>query len=287
MNKQLINALLRVFHSGETRFSAGQGLRAFCKTYNVGFAKGSSLLLNEKDKAEIASLLKSQMGIDASTTFPDSWEGLSRAESLNLAKDEKLAGGLVGEGRIQVKALRGRSVSVCGKHLALPEGADLGLALDAVLESPIQHDSILLVENKQTFHEIWRVREDLLTGGGAPNPLVVFRGDAEGGSRADAVHRLIAAADIPVHAFVDLDPSGMVIASALPRLDRVVCPDLVELTDLLEAQGLGNRFMTQLAAASLVLEKLESDSTIGPVWRVIRRAGKGLPQEFFHAPPRP
>jgi len=282
MNKQLVITLLRVFHSPETRFNAGRGLRQFCETYNIGHIRGSSLAIVERDKAEIALLLKGKMGIDAHTTYADSWDGLTRAEGLNLAKDEKLAGGAVGEGRLQVKALRGRDLSVCGKRLALPDGADLGLPLEAVLGSPIQHDSILLVENKQTFNDIWRVREDLLTSGGASNPLVVFRGDYEGGSRADAVHRLIAETDSPVHAFVDFDPAGMVIASTLPRLDRVVCPDLGELSGLLEAHGLAERFMKQLGGATGVLERLESNATIGPVWGVIRRAGKGLPQEFFH-----
>lgn len=285
MNKQLVITLLRVFHSQETRFSPGRGLREFCEAYTIGHIRGSSLVIGERDKAEIASLLKGKMGIDAHTTYPDSWEGLNRAEGLNLAKDEKLAGGVVGYGRIQVKALRGRDLSLCGKRLALPDGADLGLPLEAVLESPSQHDGILLVENKQTFNEIWRVREDLLTGEGAlMNPLVVFRGDAEGGSKVDAVHRLIAETDAPVHAFVDFDPAGMVIASALPRLDKVVCPDFGELSELLEAHGLAERFMKQQAGTVGALERLESNATIGPVWGIIRRAGKGLPQEFFHRP---
>jgi len=282
MNKQLVITLLRVFHSPETRFNAGRGLRQFCETYNIGHIRGSSLVIDERDKAEIALLLNGNMGIDAHTTYPDSWDRLNRSEGLNLAKDEKLAGRAVGEGRIQAKALRGRDLSVCGERLALPEGADLGLPVKAVLGSPIQHDGILLVENKLTFHEIWHVREDLLTDGPLFNPLVVFRGDAEGGSRTDAVHRLIAETDVPVHAFVDFDPAGMVIASVLPRLDRLVCPDFGELSGLLEAHGLAERFMKQLAAARITLEQLESDSIIGPVWGVIRNAGKGLPQEFFH-----
>lgn len=282
MNKQLVITLLRVFHSPETRFSAGRGLREFCEAYTIGHIRGSSLVIGERDKAEIASLLNGKMGIDAHTTYPDSWEGLNRAEGLNLAKDEKFAGSAVGKGRIQIKALRGRDLSVCGKRLALPDEADLGLSLETILESPIQHDCILLVENKQTFNEIWRVRENLLTGEGVLNPLVVFRGDAEGGSRVDAVHRLIAESDIPVHAFVDFDPAGMVIASVLPRLDRVVCPDLGELTGLLEMYGLSERFMKQQAVYRMMLERLEFDSMISPLWGVIRHAGKGLPQEFFH-----
>jgi hypothetical protein len=282
MNKQLVNTLLRVFHSPETRFSAGRWLREFCETYNIGQIRGASLVISARDKAEIALLLKGKMGIDAQTTYANSWNGLTRGEGLNLAKDEKLAGGAVGEGRLQVKALRGRDLSVCGRQLALPDEADLGLPLEGVLGSPIQHDGILIVENKQTFNDIWHVHENLLASRGALNPLVVFRGDAEGGSRVDAVHHLISETDIPVYAFVDFDPTGMVIASALPRLDSVVCPDLGELSGLLKAHGLAERFMKQLAAARKTLERLESDSTIGPVWGVIRSEGKGLPQEFFH-----
>lgn len=283
MNKQLINTLLRVFHSEETRFESGKGLREFCQTYNIGLFKGASLLFNERDKEEIAQVLKGRMGIDASTTFPDSWDGLTRSESLNLGKNEKLVGGVVGEGRLQVKALRGRKLSVCGEQWALPDRAELGLDLAAVLESPISHHSILLVENKQTFHEIWRVQERLLSGVYETNPLVVFRGDAEGGARADAVNHLIASVDIPVFAFVDYDPAGMVIAGALPRLDKVVAPDLGELGRLLDTYGLSDRFMDQLAAAKLSLERLRSDPVIGPIWNVILSTGKGLPQEFFHS----
>jgi hypothetical protein len=114
------------------------------------------------------------------------------------------------------------------------------------------------------------------------NPLVVFRGEAEGGSRTDAVHGLINSVDVPVFAFVDCDPAGMVLAAALPRLNNVVAPDLDELGRLLHAHGMSDRFMDQVAAARISLERLKSDSVIGPVLDVILSAGKGLPQEFFH-----
>lgn len=282
MDKQLVKTLLRVFHSGKTRFSASQNLVRFCETYSVGHRKGASLLLNDKDKAEIALLLKGKHGINAYTTFPESWDGKSRSESLELGNNEKLAGGVVSEGRIQVKALRDRELTVCGGRWSFPDRADLGLDLESLLGSPVLHSSILLVENKQTFHDIWSVREDLLKEASETNPLVVFRGEAEGGSRTDAVHRLIASLRVPVFAFVDFDPAGMVIAAALPRLDKVVAPDLNELERLLHAHGISDRFMDQLAAAKISLEKLKSNPVIGPIWNVIQSTGKGLPQEFFH-----
>lgn len=282
MNKQLVITLLRIFHSDETRFDAGKGLREFCETYNIGRKKGASLLFSERDKTEIASILKGGAGIDASTTRPDSWDGLTRAESLCLGRNEKLAGGVVAKGRVQLKALRGHDLSVCGKLFLLPDTADLGLDLEVVMEDATGHDSILLIENKETFNDVWRVREDLLNCVSGTNPLVVFRGDANGGSRADAVHRLIALLDLPVFAFVDFDPAGMVIASALPRLDAMVSPGLSELKAMVREHGLVERFMMQVAAAKVSLERLESHPAIGPVWNVIRNEGKGLPQEAFH-----
>lgn len=282
MDKRLINTLIKICQSAETRFTPGKALLEFADIYNLGLRKGSSMLFDEKAKAEIALLLKARAGVDAGTVTPKTWAGKGRAESLNLAKDEKLAGGVVDEGRIRVKALRGRSVSVCDRQLPLPAGGDLGIEVEMVLGSPILHDGILLVENKQTFNEIWDVEEGLLLSADFSNPLVLYRGDAEGGARADAANRLITSTSVPVHAFVDFDPAGMVIATGLPRLDKLVSPDLTELVRLLDDRGLSDRFLEQLAATPMALEKLEVDPLIGPIWAVIKKAGKALPQEFFH-----
>lgn len=282
MDKRLIVTLMNVFQSAKTCFTPGKALLEFADTYNLGFRKGSSITFDEKAKAEIASLLMAIEGIDVRTTRPESWDGMGRAESLNLAKDEKLSGGVVGEGRVRIKALRGRHLSACDRQLLLPTGADLGIVVDTVLESPIMHDGILLVENKQTFNEIWDVEESMLVSTELSNPLVLYRGDAESGARADAANRLITSTSVPVHAFVDFDPAGMVIATGLPRLDKLVSPVLTELVCLLDDHGLSDRFLEQLAATPMALEKLEVDPLIGPVWAVIKKAGKALPQEFFH-----
>ena len=282
MDKRLINTLIKICRSAETRFLPGKALLEFAETYNLGLRKGSSIIFDEKAKTEIASLLKSRAGVDAGTMAPEGWAGMGRAESLNLAKDEKLAGSVVDEGRVRIKALRGRPLSVCGVQLPLPAGGDLGIEVELILESKIRHDGILLVENKQTFNDIWDVEEGLLVSMDFSNPLVLYRGDAEGGARADAANRLITSTSIPVHAFVDFDPAGMVIAAGLPRLDKLVSPDLQELARLLDDRGLSARFRKQLAATPMALEKLEVDPLIGPVWAVIKKVGKALPQEFFH-----
>lgn len=83
----------------------------------------------------------------------------------------------------------------------------------------------------------------------------------------------------PVAAFVDYDPSGMVIARSLPRLEMVVAPPLGELTEMMQS-GLIERYMKQISGCRAVLEQM-NDACVTDVWNVIRLSGRGLPQEIF------
>ena len=58
MDKRLINTLLRIFHSPDTRFASGRAISAFCSEYNLGVRQGSSLVFNDAHKAEIGRILK-------------------------------------------------------------------------------------------------------------------------------------------------------------------------------------------------------------------------------------
>lgn len=281
MDKRLINSLLKVYHSPASRFANGRGLLAFHASYGLGLRKGASIVFTERDKTEIGRILKGELGIDAATTKPESWAGRSRSESLRLARDEKLSGRAVSEGRVQAKAMQGKTLRVCGGNWALPSRTDLGVDVVSVLDSEIGHDALLIVENRQAFDDIWSVRGEILCGLEGLNPLVLYRGDAQGGARADAVNALIEHASLPVHAFVDFDPAGMVIASGLPRLNHVLSPAGSILELLVSKHGITDRFIEQRAAARSALGRLEQHPLIGPVWGVILKAGKGLPQEFF------
>ncbi len=282
IDKRLINTLLDVLHSPDSRIRASKGLRAFCEEYNLGMMQGASLAFSENDKTEIGRILHGEMGIDPATTTSASWKQLDRAQSLGLAHDEKLSGHSVGAGRLRLKTLAGQPLQVAGGNWRLPSRADLGLDLEAVLGSRIGHDALLVVENLQTFEDIHEVGTDVTGGLAGLNPLVLYRGDAQGGARADAVHALIERTTLPVYAFVDFDPAGLVIASGLPRLDQVLSPEFVKLEALIRTSGITQRYLVQVAAASYALERMESDPRIASLWDVIRRAGKALPQEFFH-----
>ncbi|MCE1240735.1 MAG: hypothetical protein LWW83_12520 [Azonexaceae bacterium] len=282
MDKRLINTLLRIFHSPDTRFASGRAISAFCTEYNLGVRQGSSLLFNDAHKAEIGRILKGELGIDPATTTVDSWKGLGRAEGLMLARDEKLAGRTVGHGRLRVKTLPGCILQVAAGSWSLPDRTDLGLDLNAVLENEIGHDALLIIENLQTFVDIHRVDPTVMRNLPASDPLVIYRGDTQGGARTDAVHALINSTRLPVIAFVDFDPAGLVIASSLPRLDRVLAPPLQDLAEAIQAHGIAMRYLDQMAMATHVMQQIQQDARIAPLWHVIHAAGKALPQEYFH-----
>jgi hypothetical protein len=282
MDKRLINTLLDVLHSPDRRIRASRGLSVFCEEYNLGMKQGASLVFSEKDKSEIGRILQGEMGIEPSTTTSASWKQLDRSQSLGLAHDEKLSGHSVGAGRLRLKTLAERPLQVAGGSWTLPSRADLGLDFEAVLGNRIGHDALLVVENLQTFDDIHEVGSDVMGVLADRDPLVLYRGDAQGGARADAVHALIERTVVPVYAFVDFDPAGLIIASGLPRLDQVLSPELRKLETLIQTSGITQRYLVQVAAASYALERLESDPRIASLWDVIRRVGKALPQEFFH-----
>ena len=83
-----------------------------------------------------------------------------------------------------------------------------------------------------------------------------------------------------IAAFVDYDPTGLIIAASLPRLDAFVTPDLNKLGRLLRENGLHDRFPAQLPSCQRALDVFSSP-IIRPVWELIRREGKALPQEHF------
>jgi|GEM_PF-826159 len=282
MDKRLINTLLRIFHSPNTRFASGRAISAFCNEYNLGVRQGSSLVFTDVHKAEIGRILKGELGIDPATTTADSWKDLGRAESLMLARDEKLAGRTVGDGRLRMKTLPRRILQVVGSSWSLPDRADLGLDLNAVLGDKIGHDALLIIENLQTFDDIHTIDPKVMDNLPAHNPLVIYRGDTQGGARVDAVHALIRNTKLPVFAFVDYDPAGLIIALGLPRLEGILAPCLQDLMLLIQAYGLTKRYLTQVAAAAHVLQALEEHSHTAALWNIIRTAGKALPQEFFH-----
>ena len=124
---------------------------------------------------------------------------------------------------------------------------------------------------------------DVMVNLPAYDPLVVFRGDAQGGAQVEAVHALVKHTELPVFAFVDFDPAGLLIALNLPRLNEVLAPPLQNLEEAIQSQGITSRYLEQVAAAPHAQKQIESDKRLSSLWKIIHSAGKALPQEYFHS----
>lgn len=277
-DKALVRALLRVVQSPEGRFAASRSLSAFSADYRIGQTKGAGLLFDAQDKARIGELLAAE-GIAADTP-PDAWDGIPRAQALDLGPNEKFAVAPVKRQRVALKTLPGRPLNLAGQALMLPPSCHLD-AEGPVIAGRLDHGSVLLVENWECFDRIHAADLDLSPAG--ENPLVLWRGDASD-TRADHALELLRTLAVPVWAFVDYDPAGLLIAAALPGLAGIIAPapDRLE-RDL--AGGLAERYQVQLPMAAKALD----DATSEPVqrlWAILRRHGRALPQERYITEPQ-
>lgn len=275
MDFRTTKVLLRCVQSQHDRVTVNEALRMFVRTYGskVGTITGSYFCMTPEQKQIIRSILVS-IGVDPETK-PDAWSELTRTEALNLGNNEKFAQGPVKLRRVAVKSLRPTLPITLGGHsVYLPARCHVEVDY-AEMDKMSWHDWIIVVENWESFNAIDVAADKLFFPG--QNPLVVWRGDKDS-VRSNDMLAMIRGMTQPVAAFVDYDPSGMVIARALPRLGHVVAPPLDVLASMMK-EGLPDRYMAQIASCQAVLRK--NDSCVDPVWEVIRRAARALPQEVF------
>jgi hypothetical protein len=276
MEARLVKMLLRCVQSDKVRFTVNASLDAFVREYGplVGDRKGQSIYMTPTQKQVIRELLSSE-GVSADTP-PDAWDGLTRAEALSVGNNEKFTYEPVKRRRVAVKALLpSRPLCINGQSLILPARCHVEVDYSE-LRDLADHDWIVVVENWECFNDI-HVAADTLRFPGQ-NPLIVWRGDQDN-VRADGMLAMLRNLKQPVAAFVDYDPSGMVIARSLPRLEVVVAPPLRELAKMMQ-RGLVERYMDQIAGCRSVLEQMDV-ACIASVWNVIRLSGRALPQELF------
>ncbi|MFZ5523376.1 MAG: DUF7281 domain-containing protein [Pseudomonadota bacterium] len=281
MEARLVKVLLRCVQSDRERFPVNASLDAFVREYGprVGDRKGKSIYMTPAQKQVIRELLSSE-GVSADT-LPDAWDELTRAEALSVGNNEKFTHEPVKRRRVAVKALRPtKPLNLNGQSLLLPARCHVEADF-AELGDMAHHDWIVVVENWECFNDIHVAADNLSFPG--QNPLIVWRGDKDG-VRSNDMLAMLRNLKQPVAAFVDYDPSGMVIACSFPRLEMVISPPLIELTKMMQS-GLVERYMDQIYGCHAVLEKMDV-ACIASVWDVIRLSGRALPQEIFLATER-
>jgi hypothetical protein len=275
LDSRTIQVLLRVIQSQKGRFPRTEALSAFIDAYqDIGRREGKSIYLTPSDKDRIANILAAEE-IERDTP-PDAWRGISRTDAITLGNNEKLSKDPVRIRRIAIKALRSSQELVLnGSPIKLPGRCHVEADYDAIDIS--MHDWIIVVENWESFNDVHMATNKLEFPG--DNPIVVWRGD-NSRTRADSVLNWVQGLTMPVAAFVDFDPKGLVIANGLPRLNRIISPPLNTLRELLRTRGIRERYLAQIPYCQSMLDRTMNPQ-IRELWQEMTLAGKALPQEHF------
>lgn len=273
LDQKVADAMQRVIAKDADRLTATGALKRLVDEFGLGYKRGESVYFSQADRAEMRSLLTAK----GYSITNEPMAGMSRSQRLDVTPNEKAGRERVKQNRVSVKAMGMQPLLIDGQQIWLPPETHLD-ADWTKLAGSIGHRCIMVVENYENFNRIHATTFDLPTP--FESPLVVYRGDANE-SRMDNVMQFLSKLDLPVLAFVDIDPAGIVIANQLPRLAGIVAPEMAILEELLRAPQTGRRdlFQSQYPGCRHVLENLSAGSPCEPLWNIISDHKSGLVQE--------
>jgi hypothetical protein len=249
--------------------------RFFCEHYSLGTSIGRHIEYTADHHKLAQSLLRAHdlplqaLGPDASRADVAKYGGLSEKALSTAPHGKSVAVKLIGE------------CAVKGKPLATPATSYLVVTPD--LAGSISCDRLMLVENLETFRCLEDYRWLDFEG---HSVMAVFRGDPRLPT-GDAL-AVIRRRDEPIWAFVDFDPSGLVIANALPprRLERLVLPGAQWLKQAADCSRGRQLFDAQFGQCSKALDDSQHPQ-IQMWWLQMREWQGGVTQErMLQASPR-
>jgi len=274
LDQTLAQLMQRLLEKGATSTPLGTTARRLLNDLGIGRIQGKTLYLSERDQQEMRELLLAR----GYSLTPVCLKDMSRSDRLATASpNEKAGGGPLKTGRISIKAFSGKTLNVADKSLSLPDCCHVDIDWRKITNS-IRHDSIMLVENYEVFDQIHDLTFELPDN--CKNPLVIYRGDKTE-SRLNNVKAFIDASDLPVLAFVDIDPKGLHIAVGFPRLQGVVAPDYADLNATLDSPATARHdlYKLQLPGVDDYLRSIAEDSPISALWKLLQQHRAGVVQE--------
>lgn len=275
MPSQLIPSALRALNRAG-KFKPSSELASYLRDNNIGRWTGENVQFGPRAKELLEQALKRDFQVPPGTT-PKAWEGLSRTQALDLTTNEKTTKQAVRAERVAVKALKDAAVKMGSVDYHLPPGTSIDTSqVEAGQFS--RHPSVILVENWEAFERVDRLNFSV------PDPLrgalVVYRGDAIAYPIA-AARAFTLAMDVAVHVFPDPDPAGLKLAMDYPGYAGLVLPPVEQLAAMFDAgRGDAGRYTDQLPGTERALEST-ADREIQSYWRLIKAAGRAIPQEEF------
>lgn len=272
MDKRILKLIERAVHSADTLFPLNTSWQHLHREYNIGVTVGNRIRISERDKEELIGLVKQVTGLALRKASVDGFATVTRYEALEHSRDEKWAGRKVSSGRLAVKALPRKVLSLNGRVLELPNRSHLDIAIESVYS--LEHEAILVIENYECFDRIEQMR--WAQSEPYSNSLVIYRGDPHT-SGTQAVNEFLRRRQLPVLAMVDLDPAGLLIAQALPGVVGMVLPKDEILESLFE-QGNPALYHKQRPGAENAL-KNSQHAVVRQLWELIERYQKAVVQE--------
>ena len=271
---RLIEKLKKIVQSDEPRFNLTDALSEFSNDFNIGIIKGKSLYLTQDNKTEIEKLLI--LKGHSLTSSPS--ENMTRSEKLAITPNEKAGGGSLKRNRISIKSLHQKPLLLNGKKLILPAMSHLDINILSIESTG--HDCVILVENYDNFNNIHLNSITLPTVLRAP--LVIYRGD-KNESRLDAVLSFLEQSKLPVIAYVDIDPFGLVNVHGLSNIVGVLAPEKSVLEALLSDTRTkrSDLYERHYAGCYAILDGLKEGHPCKEFWELIKKHKAGVVQEQF------
>lgn len=235
MDSRTLRALSRAIREARDEVPLNQTWKRIHHSMEVGRPVGKRLFLSPRERQMLREILVKEEGHDPFENALPSSQSVSRTEMAAVTNNEKVSRRRVKEDLVLI---RGLSARVPGMEcLELAAGGHVGVPWQSV--SPHMRDSVLVVENFETFSRIGdcRLPDSLVKR----DPLVVYRGDVQ--ATPAAVVSLLRAWSGDVIGFGDFDPAGVLYASGLPSVNRIVMPDIP--VDELERMSIKGRFYDQ------------------------------------------
>lgn len=171
----------------------------FHRDFSVGIARGENLLLTPRDIRQIRKVIKEQSGFDLLTDpIPN-----SRTDMAQFFPNEKLSSRPVKDKIIKVYGIL--STNINRKKYSLEDCMNIEIPLSSL--KSIEHKQVIIVENYEAFSRFRSIHSDVCL-----NPLVIYRGDKEGGVISKEIAKSFP--HIELIAWFDTDPSGISLALA-------------------------------------------------------------------------
>ena len=244
----------------------------FAEHHYIGFRVGRTIEYSESHH-EKAALLLTNLKLPL---LPRALDTL-RSEAANIPGISEKSGTIRPHSNsVSVKPISGNCF-YGGKPFSIPSESYAVLTIQQACAVSAQR--LMVVENFETFRllesYLWIDYQGL-------DVLAIYRGDKQ--FRQDEAASVLERRTEPTWMFSDFDPAGLAMAVGLPRLERVILPEMPWLEHMTIKSRRQDLFANQLDQYGRMLDGTNS-VFIAPAWLLMKRLSAGLPQEWMAKAP--